>query len=165
MPRAPARRTIGAMTNIDPGVSIGHVHINVSDLDRSLAFYRDALGFHVQGRFGDQMAFLAAGDYHHHLGLSAGTTPEPGATGLNHTALRYPTRDALIAAARRILDCGYAIDHGSDHGVNECVFLHDPDGNGVEMYWDRPMAEWPRKPDGGLAMIRLPLDVDALLSS
>jgi catechol 2,3-dioxygenase len=146
---------------------IGHVHLKVADLDRSLAFYRDALGFHVQGRIGDQAAFLSAdGDYHHHIGLNTfesagGEAPAPGTTGLYHVALVYPTRADLAEAARALRD---RISHGSDHGVSEAVYLSDPDGNGIELYWDRPTAEWPRTPDGDLALVNLPLDVGALLS-
>jgi catechol 2,3-dioxygenase len=148
-------------------MKIGHVHLKVADLDRSLAFYRDALGFEVRGRIGDQAAFLSADDYHHHIGLNTfesagGSPPPPGTTGLYHVAIVYPTRGALADAARRVRDL---IDHGSDHGVNEAIYLSDPDGNGVELYWDRPQEEWPRTPDGGLALVNLPLDVDALLSA
>jgi catechol 2,3-dioxygenase len=147
---------------------IGHVHLKVADLDRSLAFYRDALGFQLQGRIGDQAAFLAAdGDYHHHIGLNTfesagGPPPAPGTTGLYHVALVYPTREALARAAGTVRE---HISHGSDHGVSEAVYLSDPDGNGIELYWDRPVQEWPRTPEGGLALVNLPLDVDALLSA
>jgi len=146
---------------------IGHVHLKVADLDRSLAFYRDALGFQLQGRIGDQAAFLSAdGDYHHHIGLNSfesagGEPPAPGTTGLYHVAIVYPTRKALAEAAHTLRD---RITHGSDHGVSEAVYLSDPDGNGIELYWDRPTDEWPRTPDGGLALVNLPLDVEALLS-
>jgi catechol 2,3-dioxygenase len=146
---------------------IGHVHLKVADLDRSLAFYRDALGFHVQGRIGDQAAFLSAdGEYHHHIGLNTfesagGPQPAPGTTGLYHVALVYPTRKDLAGAARTVREL---ISHGSDHGVSEAVYLSDPDGNGIELYWDRPTHEWPRTPDGDLALVNLPLDVEALLS-
>jgi catechol 2,3-dioxygenase len=147
---------------------IGHVHVKVADLDRSLAFYRDALGFHVQGRIGDQAAFLSAdGAYHHHIGLNTfesagGQAPAPGTTGLHHVAIVYPTREALGRAARAL---GERISHGSDHGVSEAVYLSDPDGNGIELSWDRPAHEWPRTPDGTLALVNLPLDVEALLSA
>jgi len=147
---------------------IGHVHLKVADLDRSLAFYRDALGFHVQGRIGDEAAFLSAdGEYHHHLGLNTfgsagGTQPAPGTTGLYHVAIVYPTREDLARAADRVSE---RISHGSDHGVSEAVYLSDPDGNGIELYWDRPADEWPRTPDGDLALVNFPLDVDALLSA
>jgi catechol 2,3-dioxygenase len=147
---------------------IGHVHLKVADLDRSLAFYRDALGFQVQGRIGDQLAFLSGdGDYHHHIGLNTfesadGEAPAPGTTGLYHVAIVYPTREALARAADRVRE---HITHGSDHGACEAVYLSDPDGNGIELYWDRPAGEWPRTPDGGLALVNFPLDVDALLSA
>jgi len=147
---------------------IGHVHLKVADLDRSLAFYRDALGFHVQGRIGDQAAFLSAdGAYHHHIGLNTfdsagGAAPAPGTTGLYHLALVYPTREELARAASTVRE---HISHGSDHGVSEAVYLSDPDGNGIELYWDRPTEEWPRTPQGGLALVNFPLDVDALLSA
>jgi catechol 2,3-dioxygenase len=148
-------------------MKIGHVHLKVADLDRSLAFYRDALGFTVQGRIGDQAAFLAGdGEYHHHIGLNTfesagGEPPAPGTTGLYHVAIVYPDRAALAAAARKVRN---QISHGSDHGANEAVYLRDPDGNGIELYWDRPRHEWPRTPDGSLALVNLPLDVEALLS-
>jgi catechol 2,3-dioxygenase len=148
-------------------MQIGHVHLKVADLDRSLAFYRDALGFQLQGRIGDQAAFLSAdGAYHHHIGLNTfesagGEAPAPGTTGLYHVAIVYPTRTDLANAARTLRE---RISHGSDHGVSEAVYLSDPDGNGIELYWDRPADEWPRTPDGGLALVNLPLDVDALLS-
>ena len=147
---------------------IGHVHLKVADLDRALAFYRDALGFHVQGRIGDQAAFLSAdGSYHHHLGLNTlesagGPPPASGTTGLYHVAIVYPTREDLARAAQPLRE---RISHGSDHGVSEAVSLSDPDGNGIELYWDRPAGEWPRTPDGSLALVNLPLDVDALLSA
>ncbi len=146
---------------------IGHVHLKVADLDRSLAFYRDGLGFHVQGRIGDQAAFLSAdGDYHHHIGLNTfesagGEAPAPGTTGLYHVALVYSTRRELARAAHALRE---RISHGTDHGVSEAVYLSDPDGNGIELYWDRPADEWPRTPDGDLALVNLPLDVEALLS-
>ena len=158
MSRDPAARTMGAMTSIDPSATIGHVHLKVADLDRALAFYRDALGFELRGRIGDQTAFLAAGDYHHHIALSALENPA-------HSAIRFPTRAALAGAARRLVEHGYTIDHGSDHGGSEALYLADPDGNGIELYWDRPQDQWPRTPDGRLALVNLPLDVDALLSA
>jgi catechol 2,3-dioxygenase len=147
-------------------MNIGHVHLKVADLDRSLAFYRDALGFTVQGRIGDEVAFLSGdGEYHHHIGLNTfesagGGPPAPGTTGLYHVAIVYPDRAALAAAARKVRD---EISHGSDHGANEAVYLRDPDGNGIELYWDRPRHEWPRTPDGSFALVNLPLDVEALL--
>jgi catechol 2,3-dioxygenase len=148
------------MTTIDPGARIGHVHLHVADLDRALRFYRDVLGFSLTGRLGDDLGFLAAGDYHHHVGLNTFT----GGAGLYHAAIRYPTRAALAQALRRVLDSGHEISHGSDHGANEAVYLTDPDGNGLELYWDRPRAEWPRTPAGAMALVNLPLDPEALLS-
>jgi catechol 2,3-dioxygenase len=147
-------------------MNIGHVHLRVADLDRSLAFYRDTLGLELQGRIDDMIAFLAVGD-HQHLAISTfdsagGEAPARGTTGLHHVAFVYPDRATLAAAARTVAD---AITHGADHGANEAVYLSDPDGNGVELYWERPRAEWPRTPDGKLAMINLPLDVEALLSA
>jgi catechol 2,3-dioxygenase len=155
--------------SIDPGADIGHVHLKVSDLDHAVAFYRDVLGFELQQRLGDQAAFLSAGGYHHHIGLNTwesrgGSPPPPGTTGLYHFAVRYPTRKALAQAVRRVLDAGLRLG-ASDHGVSEAVYLRDPDGNGVELYWDRPMEEWPRGPDGkGVAMFTEPLDFEGLLA-
>ena len=154
-------------STIDPGAQIGHVHLKVADLDRALTFYRDVLGFTVTGRIGDQLAFLAAGGYHHHIGLNTlesanGTPPAPTHTGLYHAAIRYPTRTALIDALRRIRACDYPVSHGSDHGASESIYLSDPDGNGIELYWDRPLEEWPRTADGALALVNLPLDLESL---
>jgi catechol 2,3-dioxygenase len=153
---------------IDPGVDIGHVHLKVSDLDRALGFYRDVLGFQLQARM-PGAAFIAADGYHHHLGLNTwesagGKPPPPGTTGLYHVAIRYPTRRALADALKRLADAGIRLDGASDHGVSEALYLRDPDGNGLELYRDRPEAEWPRNPDGGVAMFSAPLDVDGLLS-
>ncbi|HND62663.1 MAG TPA: VOC family protein [Opitutaceae bacterium] len=152
------------------GVRIGHVHLKVSDLDRALRFYRDVLGFSLMQRFGSQAAFLSAGGYHHHLGLntweSAGARPPPrGHTGLYHVAILYPTRVELADALRRVVTAGLQLEGAADHGVSEALYLHDPDGNGIELYWDRPEAEWPRKPDGSLAMVTEPLDLEALLQA
>lgn len=154
---------------IDSRADIGHVHLKVTDLDRAIAFYRDAFGFAVRGRFGDGIAFLAAGDYHHHLGLNTiesrgGAPPAPGSTGLYHFAIRYPDRAALARAYRRLLDHGVAIDGASDHGANQAIYLHDPDGNGIEITFDRPFAEWPRDEHGNLIPLQEPLDLDALLA-
>ena len=154
--------------SLHPKVGIGHVHLKVSDLDRSLAFYRDVLGFDLTQRFGRQAAFLSAGGYHHHIGLntweSAGGSPPPvGTTGLYHLAVLYPTRAELADALRRLMEAGIPIEGASDHGVSEALYLRDPDGNGVELYWDRPREEWPRDPEGGLAMFTRALDLDALL--
>lgn len=151
------------------GTRIGHVHLKVADLDRSLAFYRDVLGFEVMQRYGDQAVFLSAGGYHHHLGLNTweskgGRPPAPGTTGLYHTAILYPDRAALADALRRLVEAGIRLDGASDHGVSEALYLSDPDGNGVELYRDRPQAEWPRNPDGTLAMVTKRLDLQALLA-
>jgi len=135
---------------------------------RALAFYRDTLGFELTQRYGSQAAFLSAGDYHHHIGLntwesSGGSPPPPGTTGLYHLAILYPTRADLADALRRLVEAGIPLEGASDHGVSEALYLRDPDGNGVELYWDRPKEEWPRTPDGGLAMFTRALDLDALL--
>jgi catechol 2,3-dioxygenase len=154
---------------LHPQVGIGHVHLKVADLDRALAFYRDVLGFELTQRFGRQAAFLSAGGYHHHIGLntweSAGGSPPPsGATGLYHLAILYPTRAELADALRRLLAAHIPLEGASDHGVSEALYLRDPDGNGVELYWDRPKDQWPRSPDGALAMVTEPLDLDSLLA-
>lgn len=151
------------------GTRIGHVHLKVADLDRALAFYRDVLGFEVMQRYGDQAVFLSAGGYHHHLGLNTwesrgGRPPAPGTTGLYHTAILYPDRAALADALRRLVEAGIRLDGASDHGVSEALYLSDPDGNGVELYRDRPEAEWPRNADGTLAMVTKRLDLNALLA-
>jgi catechol 2,3-dioxygenase len=154
---------------IPAGATIGHVHLKVSDLERSVAFYRDVLGFELQMMYGDQAAFLSAGGYHHHLGLntweSAGAPPGPRrAPGLYHVAFLYPERRDLAAAVRRVLENGVALTGASDHGVSEAIYLNDPDGNGIELYWDRARAEWPRNPDGSLTMFTRRLDLDELLA-
>ncbi len=154
---------------IDAGVSIGHVHLKVSDLERSLAFYCGVLGFELTQRHGTDAAFLAAGGYHHHLALNTwesrgGSAPPPGTTGLYHLAIRYPTRATLADALQRLVDAGIALDGASDHGVSEALYLRDPDDNGVELYWDRPMHLWPRTADGELAMFTRPLNLENLLS-
>jgi catechol 2,3-dioxygenase len=157
-------------TPIDPGVDIGHVHLKVADIDRSLAFYRDVLGFEEQQRYGAQAAFISAGGYHHHIGLNTwesqgGSPPPPGTTGLYHVAIRYPSRAALADALKRLIENDVPITGASDHGVSEAIYLNDPDGNGIELYRDRPEEEWPRPPDGkGVAMVSEPLDVQALLA-
>lgn len=153
---------------IDPRVSIGHVHLKVADLERAIAFYAGVLGFEVTTRMGDSAAFLSAGGYHHHIGLNTwesrnGPPPAPNATGLYHVAIRYPDRAALGNALRRLVDARVPLDGASDHGVSEALYLHDPDGNGLELYWDRPRAEWPRASDGTLRMGTDPLNVKALL--
>jgi catechol 2,3-dioxygenase len=157
------------MASIDPRVDIGHVHLKVADLDRALDFYVGVLGFELQQRMGDQAAFVSAGDYHHHLGLNTwesrgGTPPPRGSTGLYHTAIRYPGRPQLADALRRVVDAGVPLTGASDHGVSEAIYLNDPDGNGVELYWDRPREEWPHEPDGTLSMVTEPLDLNALLA-
>ena len=156
-------------TPIHPDTRIGHVHLKVSDLDRAIAFYANVLGFEVQQRYGPGAAFLSAGGYHHHLGLntwdSRGAGPAPkGHPGLYHTAFLYPDRAQLGDALRRVLAAGIAIEGAADHGVSEAIYISDPDGNGVELYRDRPKAEWPRDATGQLAMVNEPLDLEALLA-
>jgi len=153
---------------IHPGTRIGHVHLKVADLERALAFYCGVLGFELQQRFGSQAAFVSAGGYHHHIGLNTwesrgGKPPAPGATGLYHLAILYPERRELADALRRLVEAGISLDGASDHGVSEALYLRDPDENGVELYWDRPEAEWPRKADGELAMFSHSLDLRGLL--
>ena len=155
--------------SIDPHVEIGHVHLKVADLDRALAFWCGVLGFELMQRRGEQAAFVSAGGYHHHIGLNTwesrgGSPPPRGTTGLFHVAVRYPDRAALADALRRVLAAGVPLDGASDHGVSEALYLRDPDGNGVELYRDRPREEWPHSEDGELAMVTLPLDLDALLA-
>lgn len=157
-------------TPIHPAVRIGHVHLKVADLDRAIAFYRDVLGFQITQRFGRHAAFLAAGGYHHHIGLNTwesagGPPPPPGTTGLYHIAILYPTRAELADALRRLIVAGITLDGASNHGVSEALYLRDPDENGVELYWDRPPEAWPRTPDGELEMYTRPLDLDALLET
>ena len=154
---------------IDPGVDIGHVHLKVSDLDRALAFYCGVLGFELQQRYGTQAAFVSAGGYHHHIGLNTwesrgGSAPPRGTTGLYHVAIRYPTRAALADALQRLVDAGIALTGASDHGVSEALYLQDPDDNGLELYWDRPAAQWPRQADGTLQMTTNPLDLQDLMA-
>jgi catechol 2,3-dioxygenase len=162
--------------NVKPGtrrigsaVRIGHVHLKVANLDRALAFYCGVLGFDLMQRYGTQAAFVAAGGYHHHIGLNTweslgGSPPPPGSTGLYHTAILYPTRPELADALRRVLAACIALDGASDHGVSEALYLRDPDENGVELYWDRLPEEWPRTPDGTLDMFTRRLDLENLLS-
>ena len=155
---------------LDPRVRIGHVHLKVADLDRALAFYRDVLGFEVTQRFGRSAAFLSAGGYHHHIGLNTwesagGSPPPPGTTGLYHVAIVYPTRAELGPALRRLLAAGIPLEGAADHGVSEALYLRDPDDNGMELYWDKPRAQWPLSADGNLAMVTQPLDLDALLAT
>ncbi len=149
--------------------TVGHIHLRVSDIDQSLAFYSDLLGFRVTQRYGDQAAFLAAGDYHHHIGLntwdSLGATPPPaGHTGLFHSAFLYPDRAALGAVIKRVLDAGVPLDGSADHGVSEAVYFRDPDQNGVELYVDKPRRDWPFGPDGSLKMVNERLDIMSLIA-
>lgn len=151
------------------GTDIGHVHLKVADLDRAIQFYTKALGFKLMTRLGDQAAFLSAGGYHHHIGLntweSQGGPPAPvGSTGLYHLAIRFPARRDLGDILQHLAQSGIQLEGAADHGVSEALYLHDPDGNGLELYWDRPRDEWPRKPDGTLEMYTRPLDLRALLA-
>ena len=153
---------------VHPGTFIGHVHLKVSDLERSEKWYRDVLGFEVQTRYGSEASFLSFGGYHHHLGLNTwmskgGAPAPPGSPGLFHFAILYPTREELAKAVKRVLDNGVRLDGASDHGVSEAIYLHDPDGNGIELYRDRDRSEWPMNPDGTLVMTTLPLDLMDLL--
>jgi catechol 2,3-dioxygenase len=155
---------------VDPGTRIGHVHLKVADLERALRFYCDVLGFELMQRYGTQAAFVAAGGYHHHIGLntweSAGGSPPPrGATGLYHVAILYPTRAALGDALARLVEAGVPLDGASDHGVSEALYLRDPDQNGIELYCDRPREAWPRTATGELAMTTGPLDLQSLLEA
>ncbi|MFN8177835.1 MAG: VOC family protein [bacterium] len=155
------------MTSIDGRVDIGHVHLKVADLDRALRFYCDVLGFALVQKMGRQAAFVSAGGYHHHIGLNTwesqgGSPPPPGSTGLYHIAIRYPDRATLADALRRLESAGISLDGAADHGVSEALYLRDPDDNGVELYRDRPRSEWPRTPDGALAMVVEPLDLNSL---
>ena len=155
--------------SIHPETRVGHVHLKVADLDRAIAFYSGILGFDVTQRYGGQAAFLSAGGYHHHIGLNTwesrgGRPPAPGTTGLYHTAFLYPTRADLADALRRLIAAGIRLEGASDHGVSQALYLSDPDGNGVELYWDRPESEWPRDADGKLAMTTARLDLQALLA-
>src|SRR5271165_4605983 len=155
--------------SIHPDVRIGHVHLKVAELDRALAFYCGVLGFQLMQRYGPQAAFVSAGGYHHHIGLNTwesrgGQPPAPGTTGLFHVAILYPNRAALADALRRLIEAGIPLDGASDHGVSEALYLRDPDQNGVELYWDRPLEQWPHSPDGRLTMFTRALDLDSLLA-
>ena len=155
---------------IHPATRVGHVHLKVADLERALGFYRDVLGFELTQRFGASAAFLAAGGYHHHIGLNTwesagGRPPAEGTTGLYHLAILYPTRAELADALRRLMKAGIPLEGASDHGVSEALYLRDPDDNGVELYWDRSQEEWPRTPEGELAMFTRALDLDSLLAA
>ena len=156
-------------TPIDPRVDIGHVHLKVADIERALGFYVGVLGFELQQRMGDQAAFISAGGYHHHIGLNTwesrgGAPPPPGHTGLFHAAIRYPDRRTLADALRRLVDAKIPISGASDHGVSEAIYLADPDGNGLELYRDRPQEEWPRTPSGEILMTTERLNLEALLA-
>ena len=147
---------------------IGHVHLKVADINRALEFYRDLLGFELVMMYGKDAAFISAGGYHHHIGLNTwfskgGNPPARNTTGLFHTAILYPTRKDLATIFKRLVDAAYPISGASDHGVSEAIYLDDPDGNGVELYWDRPKEEWPVNPDGSLQMYTNPLDIESLL--
>ena len=155
--------------SLPPETRVGHVHLKVADLDRAIAFYSGVLGFDVVARYGTQAAFLSAGGYHHHIGLNTweslgGSPPPPGHTGLYHTAFLFPDRKSLANVLKRLAEAGHPLTGASDHGVSEALYLDDPDGNGVELYRDRPEADWPRNPDGSLAMFTRRLDVRALLA-
>jgi catechol 2,3-dioxygenase len=154
---------------IHPEVRIGHVHLRVANLDRALRFYCGVLGFQLVQRIDSSAAFISAGGYHHHIGLNTweslgGSPPAPGTTGLYHLAILYPTRGELADALKRLIAAKVPLDGASDHGVSQALYLRDPDDNGVELYWDRPVAEWPRDPKGNLAMFTRRLDLDALLA-
>lgn len=155
--------------SLSPETRVGHVHLKVADLERAVAFYSGILGFDVTMRYGSQAAFLSAGGYHHHIGLNTweslgGSPPPPGHTGLYHTAFLFPDRKSLARVLKRLVEAGYPLTGASDHGVSEALYLDDPDGNGVELYRDRPEADWPRNADGSLAMFTKRLDVQALLA-
>lgn len=155
---------------VDERVDVGHVHLKVADLERAIAFYHGVLGFEVTQRYGADAAFLAAGGYHHHIGLNTwmskgGPAPSPHCTGLFHVAIRYPTRAALADALRRLKVAGIKLDGASDHGVSEALYLRDPDKNGVELYWDRPQGSWPRDDSGNLQMVTEPLNIEKLLEA
>ena len=156
-----------ASAPIDAGVGIGHVHLKVSNLDRALNFYCGVLGFELTQRYGDKAAFVSAGGYHHHIGLNTwesegGSPPPGGSTGLYHLAILYPTRAALADALCRLTAANVPLEGASDHGVSEALYVRDPDGNGVELYWDRPQETWPRSSEGNLQMFTRPLDLDSL---
>jgi catechol 2,3-dioxygenase len=154
--------------SIHPNVTIGHIHLTVSDLERSLSFYRDLLGFEVTARIGDSAVFLSAGGYHHHIGLNTwagkgATPPSKGHTGMYHFAILFPSRKELANVLKTLLDNNYPIDGTADHGVSEAIYLSDPDENGVELYVDRPKEKWKVKNDGEVEMVSKPLNVQSLL--
>jgi len=153
---------------IDPDVDIGHVHLKVADLKRSLNFYCGVLGFELTQSYGTEAAFVSAGGYHHHIGMNTweslgGSPPPRGTTGLYHFAIRYPTRAALADALRRLRNANVSLEGASDHGVSEALYIRDPDGNGLELYWDRPKENWPKNPDGSVDMYTRTLDLRSLL--
>lgn len=153
---------------VDPETRIGHVHLKVSDLERALRFYCGVLGFELTQRYGREAAFVSAGGYHHHIGLNTweskgGSPPPVGTTGLYHLAILYPSREALADALKRLIAARIPLDGASDHGVSEALYLRDPDGNGLELYWDRPRDTWPRNPDGSVNMYTQPLDLEELV--
>jgi catechol 2,3-dioxygenase len=155
---------------IPTGTRIGHVHLKVTDLERSLKFYRDLLGFELQQYYGDSAAFISAGGYHHHIGLNTWHSKNAGpaplkAAGLYHTAILFPTRKDLAIALKRIVDAKYPLTGASDHGVSEAIYLDDPDKNGVELYWDKPKEQWPLDENGKFVMVSEPLDIEGLLQS
>jgi catechol 2,3-dioxygenase len=155
---------------IPAGTRIGHVHLKVSNLKRSLDFYCGVLGFELQQMYGAQAAFISAGGYHHHIGLNTwesegGSPPPPGTTGLFHVAILYPTRADLADALKRLVAHKVPLDGASDHGVSEALYLHDPDFNGIELYWDRPESQWPRNPDGSIAMVTKRIDLNDLINT
>lgn len=157
------------MEKIHPHVTIGHVHLTVSDLKKSLAFYQDILGFEITTKYGDSAVFLSAGGYHHHIGLNTWSgvdapRPPKGTTGLYHFAILYPNRKELAKAVQQLITARYPIEGASDHGVSEAVYLSDPDGNGIEIYADRPKEQWPRNAGGEIEMVTKPLDLDDLLA-
>lgn len=156
------------MSDFSAGVRIGHIHLKVSDLERSIAFYRDVLGFEVTQRYGSSAAFLAADNYHHHIGLNTWTShgglpPPRGSTGLFHVAFLYPDRKSLARAVKQVLAAGVSLDGAADHGVSEAVYFRDPDQNGIELYVDRAREDWPREAGGSIAMVTDPLDLNSLL--
>lgn len=154
---------------VPTGTRIGHVHLKVSDIDKALSFYQGLLGFQIQQRYGSQAVFISADGYHHHIGLntwySKGAGPAPAhAPGLFHTAILYATRKDLAVILQRLIDARYPITGASDHGVSEAIYLDDPDGNGVELYWDKPKEQWPVDKDGNLLMVTEHLDIPNLLA-
>jgi catechol 2,3-dioxygenase len=153
---------------LDPNVHIGHVHLKVANLQRALDFYCGVLGFELTQRYGEEAAFVSAGGYHHHIGLNTwesrdGSPPPKGATGLYHFAILYPTRAALADALRRLMQANISLEGASDHGVSEALYLSDPDGNGIELYWDRPKELWPRDENGQIEMSTRRLELSSLL--